>query len=156
MSKRIKVLLLEDIKSLGQTGEIVTVNEGYARNFLFPQEKAALATDDTIINYQKKGKEEQIVQQKEFEDIKKRAELLADTELTISARVKKDDSIYGKITSSQIAKELTEKTPYKFKAGNIVIDKPVTALGTYDATIKLSSDIETPIKVTVTAEKNGS
>jgi large subunit ribosomal protein L9 len=156
MSQKVKIILLEDVSSLGQAGDIISVNDGYARNFLFPQGKAALASEGAISKHQQKAKAKQKKTEKNFEALKNKAEALDGTELTISARLKENEDIYGKITTTQIAKELSSQASHQFKPRDINLAQSITSLGTYPVTIKLGPDIEAQIQVTVVAKKDNS
>ena len=76
--------------------------------------------------------------------------------MCIRDSLKENEDIYGTINSSQIAKELTAQTPYKFKPSDITIDQPIKSLGTYTATIKLAPDVETQIQVTIIPAEDNS
>jgi large subunit ribosomal protein L9 len=152
MSKTIQVILLEDIPSLGGAGDIVQVSEGYARNALFPQSKAALATATA-----RQAKAEQTRRQAEAaaafsDELKNKAEVLAGSELTLRARVKEGDEIFGSITARDIATALTKQTSLAFKPKQIKLTEPITRLGSYDLEVSLSSDISTTIRLTVLNE----
>lgn len=149
MSKKIKVILLEDVDNYGKAGEIVDASEGYARNYLFPKGIAALAT--TQVEEQVKAKETKAKQneKKQLAKFQKEAEKLEGTELTISARIKEGDEIYGKITVRDISKALKTQANLSITAKDISLPEPITSSGTYDVTINLSADVETNIKVTI-------
>jgi len=149
MSKKISIILLEDITNLGQAGDIVEATEGYARNFLFPQAKAALATDQAKQEVKDKKQQAAKINDEQLAALQSKADNLAGTELLLTARVKDGTEIYGKITPGQIAKELNKAAKLDLKAKAINLPQPITATGTYDVTVSLSPDVETTIKVTV-------
>lgn len=152
MSKKIKIILLEDHENLGKTGDVVTVSDGYARNFLFTQGKAALATGTAMAQEKDKQAKSKTADQQEMVKFQAEAQALDGTELTISARVKEGDDIFGSINGAQIAKELNRQTSHKFKSKDVQLDKPLTKLGGHDVIINISPEIEAAIRVTVIPE----
>lgn len=154
MKKKIQVILLEDTPSLGSAGQVVTVAEGYARNFLFPQGKAALAIEAAGQQAAAQRTSKKQAAQRQLTAAQSQAESLAGTELTLTAKVKEGegDELYGSITAAQIAKQLNTEASLKLKASDIVLDKPLTTLGSYDIAVKLSRDVETTIRVIIVPE----
>ncbi|MBI3255615.1 MAG: 50S ribosomal protein L9 [Candidatus Andersenbacteria bacterium] len=152
MPGKINVLLLEDIKDVGRAGEIVTVSEGYARNSLFPEGKAAQATPSVQKDFaHKKAKAEKVKLQK-FEELQKQAEILDNTEIIITAKVKDGVDIYGSITKKQVMEELQVKAGVRIKEGDVDMARAIKQVGSYDVTIHLSPEIECVIKLTVIAD----
>jgi large subunit ribosomal protein L9 len=149
MSKKIKVILLEDLSNYGKAGEIIDVSEGYARNFLFPQAKAALATAQVEKQAEEKIAQEEQTEQEQLAKTRQQAEKLDGTELTLLSRVKDGNQIFGKITKQDISKALNTQAKLTTKAKDINLPDPITSLGSYDITVNLSADVETNIKVTV-------
>lgn len=149
MSKKVKIILLEDVPNIGRAGDIVSVTEGYARNMLIPQTKAALATTQNEQALADKKRRAAQISQAQLAALQSQADALMDTELIITARLKDGDQIYGQVKPAQIVKALNEQANLKLTAKSISLAKPITSVGTFDATIHLSSDVETIIKVTV-------
>lgn len=152
MSKNIKVILLENVESYGRAGEIVEVSEGYARNFLFPQAKAALATNRVEKQVERKRSQVEQVEKEQLADDQKKADELDGTELTIIARVKDGDEIYGKIQKKDIVETLKTQANLITAVKDISLVEPITKLGTYDITISLSNYVDTNMKVNVEAD----
>ena len=149
MSKRVRVILLEEITELGRAGDIVSVSEGYARNALFPEGKAALATDKEVTRVTRQKQIEQQKADAKLEDLQKQADALDGTELTIQARTKNDDEIFGSINAAHIAEELKEQGNVKVRAKDIGLDAPISTVGTHAATISFCHGIEAEIKVII-------
>lgn len=149
MSKKVNIILLEDIPSVGQAGDIVSVLEGYARNMLIPQMKAALATAQNESAVQDKKLRAAKISQADLAARQAQAESLMGSELLITARLKDGDEIYGQIKPAQIVKSLNQQANLSLTARAIGLPAPITVIGTYDVTVKLSPDVETVIKVTV-------
>lgn len=149
MSKAIRVILLENIDSLGKSGEVVSVSEGYARNFLFPQGKAALATEPVERGVAQQRSREKAAADQVLAGWQQKAESLTGTELALTARRKEGDEIFGSVTAAQIVKELNKQAGLSLKAKDLDLAKPITKMGSQDVTIYLSSEVETTIRVTV-------
>ena len=153
MSKKNQVILLEDVTPLGLAGQIVTVAEGYARNFLFPQGKAALATAQAVTAAKEKDNQKKAVAEKQLSELQTRAEALQSTELTVPAKVKDGDEIYGSINATHIAKQLSQQSGHPFKTKDIGLVKPLTTLGSHQITVSLSPEVETTIHINVIPEE---
>lgn len=155
MSNRIRVILLENIDGVGTAGDIVTVTEGYARNALFPAGQAALADEKQVARADKKKQVARQKQEEELAALQKQADSLDGTELTIAARPKNDEDIFGTVNAATIAKHLQQQGGFSVAASNIKIPQKITKTGTYPVTISLGSGIEATIQVFITPETNG-
>lgn len=151
-SQKVSVILLEDVPSLGQAGDIVSVSEGYARNALFPPGKAALASAGIKKEHEARR---QTAQKKEADALAARqakAAQLEGTELALYARVKDGNEIFGRLTAAHIAKQLNAQAKLELKSKDVLLPEPLTKLGSYDVTLCLAPDVEASIKVTVLPE----
>jgi large subunit ribosomal protein L9 len=148
----LQVILIEDVDGLGKAGDIVSVAEGYARNFLFPKGSAAIATEQMQSRKAEQTEEDKKKQRNDLATLHKQAEQLEGTELVINARVKEGEEIFGSISNKNIATELATKAQLTVSARQVQLDQPITTIGSYDVTVKLADDVETTIKVTIVAE----
>lgn len=153
MSDQLKVLLLENVANVGHTGQIVSVSAGFARNFLFPQGKAALASESIQVEYKKKAAHKKAEEQRILAQTRLVAEKFNNTELTLKAKVKEASEIYGKITPKDIAKELSVHIGQSLKAKAIELHKPITALGDYTVTVYLLPDVSFSLHVNVVSDE---
>ena len=153
MSPRLSVILLENVDGLGRAGEIVTVAEGYARNFLFPEGKGALADAAAQAKVERQQASERAAAEAELAGLRAWAEALEGTELTLPARVKEGDEIFGSITARHLSQALQEQAQLKIPARDIVIKRPLTHLGTESVTIKLGPDVEAALRVTIVPDE---
>jgi len=143
-----KVILLKDIKGLGKTDEVKEVAEGYARNFLFPQNLAVIATETVLRTIQAKQK---IKLEKEKKQKKQAEELINKLKgLKIEIRVKSDEkgTLFAAIGEKQINEEL-KKRGYNFKNNQIKIKEPIKKIGDYEIGIDLGFELEVKVKVRV-------
>lgn len=153
MPKNVQVLLLEDIQGLGRAGDIISVAEGHARNALFPEGKAALATRTVQTRYavtRARAKAEEIAHLKELQE---KADILEGSEMTFTVRLKDGDQIYGSITKKQIVDELNQKADLELRLHDVKVPAPLKRLGTYDAIVTLSRDIECTVKVSIVPDQ---
>ncbi len=147
-----KVILLKDIQNLGKKYDIKEVKNGYARNFLIPQDLAKSATRQTLKWL--KSKKESIKKEIE-EDLKKEQETastLDGLELNISVKVGEEGQLFESINSQKISDKLKE-TGYDVKKSKIILEEPIKTLGEFPIKINLEHNLEVEIKVIVVEEK---
>ncbi len=147
-----KVILRDDIESLGKMGDIVTVADGYARNFLFPKKLAVQA--DTK-NMRAVEHERRVIQDRS-KKLKAAAatvaERLATLKVTISAKAGEEDKLFGSVTSMDIAGKLKE-LGIEIDRKKIVIADPIKRLGSYSVEVKLGHEVTASLPVEVVAEQ---
>lgn len=146
-----KVLLKENIEKLGSAGELVDVKPGYGRNYLIPQNKAVMATEGAIKNYEHIKREAELRATLTVEAAAELAEQLEATSVTISATVGEDDKIFGTVTNIQIAEALEERGII-IDRRKISMDQDINSLGEYTATVDLLGDLNPKVKVWVVKE----
>ncbi|MCH8558237.1 MAG: 50S ribosomal protein L9 [Balneolia bacterium] len=147
-----KVLLKKDVDKLGVAGEIVTVKDGYGRNFLVPQGFAVFATPGSI-----RAAEEELRQKSRKADATKaQAEEIAaqikETSLTITVKAGEDGKIFGTVTNQMLADSLNEKG-FDFDRRKIELDSDVKNLGEFTATIDLHPEVKASLKFWVVKEE---
>ena len=144
-----KVVLLADVKGQGKKNDIVTVSDGYARNFLFPR-KLAIEADAKILN-EIKGREESLKHKIEVETAEAKA-LAAkmDTILVkITASSGADGRLYGSITAKDIAEHLAKDYGITVDKRKIQLPDAIRAYGKYDLDVKLYTDVTAKVHVLV-------
>jgi large subunit ribosomal protein L9 len=147
----VKVILTEDISSLGPMGTTVEVARGYARNYLIPQGKAMEATPGNLAKIeQAKVKYEQL-RARERDAAQVQLEGLAGLSLTIAQRVGEEERLYGSVTRAMIAEAMREKG-YEVDRKQLELPEPIKKLGTYEVTIRLAPEVKGTITVEVVAE----
>ncbi len=145
-----EVILLKDIKGVGKTGEIVKVKEGYAKNFLFPQNAGILATAEELQKIANKKKREEKENQKLLEEAKEKAKKLEGTVVKVTVKTGENGKIFGSVTSKEVAE-------YIEKATGIAIDKKKVTLseehikttGNYNAVVKIHNEVKATVKLSV-------
>ncbi len=146
-----KVILTENIKNIGQRGEIIDVKDGFARNFLFPQKKARPATEN---NKNKKKKKKKKEKQKEKENKKEslnKKKKIEGQKIDLKVKAEKE-KIFGSLSEKEIKKALEEEG-IELKLGKIKLSEKIKKLGGYQIEVYWPGDIKTEFTLTVTAEK---
>lgn len=146
-----KVILRENIDTLGDAGEIVKVARGYAHNYLLPRGLAAIATEKNVNQLQHERHMIYMRQEKAKREALKLAEQLKEVSVTIPRQVGEDDRIFGSVTTRDIAEELREEG-YKINRKNIRLDVSIRKLDVYECFVKLHPEVEVPVKVWVVAQ----
>ena len=139
-----QVILLQDVKKLGKVGDVVNVADGYARNFLFPQKMAEMATKNAIARTEKikrkaKSKKEQM--KKEWQEIVNK---IANKEFIIKSKGEN-----GKLFGSVGAKEIAEVVGEGVKEENVLLEKLIKKAGKTEIIIKLNKEIKTKVIISV-------
>lgn len=137
----------------GQKGEVISVSDGYARNFLLPK-NLAVPADNKILN-ELKGKEEARLRQIELDKQAARdtAQKLQSIVVRIRAQAGADGKIYGSVTTKEIAEQLAAQHGIEIDRRKITLSEPIKAFGTYTPEVKLYSEITGKIHVVVSDEK---
>ena len=147
-----EVILREHIDNLGRRGEVVKVANGYARNFLLPRKMALAVTD---ANKRQIEREREAAEARDLEE-KSQAEAfgqrLSQTEVEIARRVGENNTLYGSVTSADIAQALVAKG-FEIDKRKIHLPEALKALGEVTVSIKVHREVTAPVKVTVVAEK---
>jgi large subunit ribosomal protein L9 len=146
-----KIILKDEVKSLGHMGDVVTVSDGYARNYLIPKNLAAEASTKNIKELEHNKK---IILEKaaKIRDASRgTAEKLAALTLTIRAKVGEEDKLFGSVTSMDIAQALAAEG-FDIDKKKIHIEEPIKRTGEFVAQVKLHTDVSAQIKVTVVPE----
>jgi large subunit ribosomal protein L9 len=145
-----KVIFLQDVPNVAQTGQVKEVADGYARNYLIPRKLAALAQPQAVSQVETRTKKMEI---RLITEIKELASQIEGKEVSLKAKAGAKDKLYGSITSADIATELKNVTGLEIDKRKIELEEPIRQLGSYEVTIKLGQDVTPKIKVTVTEEE---
>lgn len=146
-----KVILREDISSLGKLGAIKEVKDGYANNYLFPNKLAYPATKSflKIFENEKRANEKRLEKmKKESEDLKTKIENLS---ISISVKTGEEDKLYGSVTTQDIIEKVKEQG-LNLSKKQISLEEQIKKLGIYHIPIKLSHDVVASLKVWVIKE----
>lgn len=147
-----KVILLEDVKSLGKKGEIVNVNDGYARNYILPKKLGLEANGKNLNDLKLQKKNDAKVAQEKLEAAQKMAADLADKSITVKIQAGVEGKVFGSISSKEIALEAKKQLGIELDKKKIVIPDAIKSLGTYNVNIKLHKDVTGTLAVKVEAK----
>lgn len=147
-----EIILMEKEVNLGNLGDVVKVKDGYARNFLIPQGKAKRATKANIEAFAARKAELERVAAEKLAAAQARAEKLNGFELTIARKAGVDGRLFGSVTNVDIAEALQAQGFDVARAEVRMPEGPFKAVGEYELTLALHSDVEAQIKVSVVAE----
>ena len=144
-----KVILLEDVKSLGKKGDLVEVSAGYARNFILPKKKGVEASSKNIndLKLQKAHKDKVAAEQLEAARALKTE--IEKKELALSIKVGENGKAFGAISSKELAQAVKDQFGLTVDKKKIVIDEPIKALGEHEVKIKLHPKVTAALKVKV-------
>jgi len=144
-----KILLTQDVESLGKAGEIKVVPDGYARNFLIPRGMAVLATEGAAEQVRSQDQARAKRQRRAEEEAASLAEILWQVALTFKAKAGDKDRLYGSITSSDIVEALERETGRAFDKRKIQLKGGIHELGEHRVPIKLMTGVMPEITVIV-------
>lgn len=149
METNMKVILLKDVKGQGKKGEIVSVSDGYARNYLFPRDLAQEATAQNLNSAQ--VKQEAAAHKKEMEkkNAQEMAKQLENKGVVIKAKCGSTGRLFGAITNAEIAEALNQQTGLELDKKKVVLANPIKELGEYTITVKLYAGVQATIGLKV-------
>lgn len=143
-----QIILTQDVEGLGKKGDRATVADGYARNYLFPQELALEATSAGAKLFDELERQRAALANRERREAEKLADRLKHVNVQISVQVGEDDRLFGSVTSADIAQVLKEQG-IELDRRSIQLEEPLKVLGVYSVRVKLHSEIEAKVKVLV-------
>lgn len=143
-----KVILTQDVKEVGKVGDLVTVSEGFARNFLFPRKMAAEATEKRVKEYTHLKQMAEAKKKKAFTERKATLEKINGTTLKFKMAAGESDKLFGTVTTTDISKEL-QKSGFSVDRRDILLQEPIKLLGQHKAMVKYGEGLEAAIMISV-------
>ena len=147
-----KVILAENIASLGRIGDLVKVAPGYARNYLVPKGLALESTEKNVRDLEHKKRILARKREKVRQEMLSQAEKLKQVQLTLTRKVAEEDRLYGSVSTVDIAKAL-EDVGFAVDRKDIRLVQPIKQLGEYQVSIRVDADVEAEVKVVVQKEE---
>lgn len=146
-----KVILMQEVKKLGKIGEIYDVKNGYARNYLIPNNLACIANDASV----HKLKHQQLINNQKklrgIKDAQKVAEKIEKISCTIPVKTGESGKMFGQVTSSRIAEALAVEG-FNLDKKHIELSEPIKEIGVYTISVKIASEVTAKLKVWVVKE----
>ena len=144
-----KVILLEDVRSLGKAGEIVKVSDGHARNLLIPKGLAMEATTANTKALEKK-KQQEVARKEELKDEAEAAKKrLENVKVILRSKGGETGRLFGAVTSKDIAEAIKAQEGLEIDKRKIILDVPIKQAGLYEIGIKLFTDVVSKVKVEI-------
>ncbi|WP_302626348.1 50S ribosomal protein L9 [uncultured Eubacterium sp.] len=147
-----KVILLEDVKTLGKKGEVVEVNDGYARNFIFKKKLGIEANGKNLNDLKLQRQNEVKLAKEKLEAAQALAKDLEGKSITVRIQAGVEGKVFGSISSKEIALEAKKQLNMEIDKKKIVIPDAIKSLGTYNVNIKLHKDVIGVLAVKVVAK----
>lgn len=147
-----EIVLLEDVKALGKKGQIVKVNDGYARNYILPKKLGVEANSKNLNDLKlQKANEERLAAQ-QLADARKFAEELKEKSITVSVKAGDGGRIFGSVSTKEIAKAAKDQLGLDLDKKKMVLPEPIKSLGTTLVPIRLHRDVTAELAVKVVEE----
>jgi large subunit ribosomal protein L9 len=152
MQHNMQVILIQDVNNLGGANELVTVKNGYGRNFLIPKKLAVEASSSNLKQLEEKQKQQAKKEAKLLAEINNVIAVLKEGALKIGAKTGTSGKIFGSVTSVQIARAIKEQKGYEIDRRRIQIIDEVKELGSFKAKIDFGNGNETEVDFEVISE----
>ncbi|MBR7045492.1 MAG: 50S ribosomal protein L9 [Lachnospiraceae bacterium] len=136
-----KVILLEDVKSLGKKGQIVNVSDGYARNMIIPKKLGLEATEKNLNDLKLKQKHEEKLAAQKLEDAKKMASDLEKIKITVAMKAGEGGKVFGSIAAKEIAQAAKDQHGLDLDKKKIQLSEPIKTFGMHEVPIKLHTQV---------------
>lgn len=146
-----EVLLMANVADLGAEGDIVTVADGYARNYLIPKQLAAPVTEATRRRLAKIREHREVERKAKLADAKATAAQFTGASVTIAVKTGEEGKMYGSVTTSDIVDALKQQG-MEIDRHSLDLEHGIKELGVFDVPVKLHSDVEATVKVWVVEE----
>ena len=144
-----KVILLEDVKSLGKKGDTVNVSDGYGRNFILTKKLGVEATPENINNLKLQKAHADKVAKEQLEEAKELAAKLEELSVEVSIKTGKDGRTFGSVSSKEIAEAFKKQHGIELEKKKIVLNEPIRTVGTSIVTVRLHKDVTARLTVRV-------
>ena len=147
-----KVILLQDVKSLGKKGEIVNASDAYARNVLFPKKRAVEANNKNLNDLKLQNKHAQKVEEENFEAATALAKKLEDLKVEVKIKTGEGDKTFGSVSTKEIAAAAKKQLDLDVDKKKMQLEEPIRSLGMHEVPIRLHSKVTGILRVHVSAE----
>ena len=144
-----KVILLEDVKSLGKKGEVVNVNDGYARNLLFKKNLGIEATKQNLNDLKLQKQNNDKLEAERLEESKKLAKELEEKEVVLAIKTGSDGRVFGSVSTKEIAEAAKEQLGYELDKKKMHLKDAIKSIGTFHVPVKLHPKVTVELKVVV-------
>lgn len=147
-----KIILLEDVKSLGKKGEIVTVSDGYARNMILPKKLGVEMNSKNLNDLKLQNQHAEKVAQENLETAQALADSLKDKKIEVKIKSGEGGRIFGSVSTKEIADAAKKQLNLELDKKKMLLKNPIKALGSYEVQIKLHPKVTGSLMVHVSEE----
>ena len=144
-----KVVLTADVASLGSTGDIVDVSDGYARNYLLPRDLAQKATSGAVASAAKTVASRAATERKALEEAQDLATALSGSRVVLAAQAGDEGRLYGSVTVADVAEGIRKFTGISIDRKHIELEQPIKAIGLHEVQIRLHPEVEFSVNIDV-------
>ncbi|MFQ9933266.1 MAG: 50S ribosomal protein L9 [Lachnospiraceae bacterium] len=148
-----EVILLQDVKALGKKGEIVKVNDGYARNFILKKNLGIEANAKNLNDLKLQKANEAKIEQEKLDNAKKFAAEIGEKYVTLSLKSGEGGKTFGSVSTKEIAEAVKKQLGYDIDKKKMILDEPIKTLGTHIIQLKLHREVTGKLEVRVTEGK---
>ena len=143
------IVLLEDVKALGKKGQVVKVNDGYARNFILPKKLGVEATPKNLNELQLQKANAENITSQQLADAKALAEQLEKLSVTVSMKAGEGGRAFGSVSGKEISKAIKDQLKMDIDKKKFLLPEPLKTFGTHEVPIKLHKDVTAKLAVKV-------
>lgn len=147
-----KVILLEDVKSLGKKGEIVQVNDGYARNFILPKKLGLEATGKNLNDLKLQKNNEKKVAAENLAAAQELAKKIESGKVILAIKIGEGGRAFGSVSSKEIAQAVSDQLGLEIDKKKIQLKETIRTLGTHEVDVKVHPEVTAKIKVVIEEE----
>ena len=144
-----EVVLLEDVKALGKKGQIVKVNDGYARNFILPKKLGVEATPKNLNDLKLKKANEEKVAAQQLAEARELGTKLEKASVTLSIKAGENGKAFGSVSGKEISKAVQDQLGLEIDKKKLVLPEPLKTFGTHEVPVKLHRDVTVKLAVKV-------
>lgn len=144
-----EIVLLEDVKALGKKGQLVKVNDGYARNFILPKKLGVEATPKNLNDLKLQKANEAKIAAEQLAEAKELAEKIEKLSVTVSIKAGEGGRTFGSVSTKEIAKAAKDQLNLDIDKKKMVLPEPIKALGTTEVPVKLHREVTATLRVKV-------
>ena len=148
-----KVILSKDVDKLGVKGDVVTVADGYARNYLVPKGMAMLASKGALRQAEQMRRAREETERKRKEEAAGKVAKLAASPVYISARAGEGGRLFGSVTNGDVARAVLDQLDEDIDRRNVLLEDPIRSLGTFSVEVKLHEEVNALVTVEVIAHE---
>ncbi|MBE5980185.1 MAG: 50S ribosomal protein L9 [Paenibacillaceae bacterium] len=143
------IVLLEDVKALGKKGQIVKVNDGYARNFILPKKLGMEANTKNLNDLKLQKANEAKIAADQLEAAKELGKKIEEASITLTIRAGEGGRAFGSVSSKEIAQAITNQLGFDIDKKKLVLPEPLKTFGTHEVPVKLHKDVTAKLNVKV-------